>query len=120
MSLTKALTSSECEEIESIDDQVKYSELHKQSVGARAFHYKLNEKSAKSKLIKGAKRIPFLVQDNLTSSNLIFSVGAWRNAVLTAVSYWNEVKGTKSCKIGDYCVKVAGVKAGSDVSENII
>ena len=30
------------------------------------------------------------------------------------------MKGTKSCKIGEYCVKVAGVKAGIDASGNTV
>ena len=42
-------------------------------------------------------------------------MGAWKNAVLPAVSYWKEV-GPKSCKVGDYTIKVGGVKAGVDAS----
>ena len=116
MSIQKALNVSTSEESAPIEEHVKNINLYKPSEGTRAFEYLLNEKSAKAKLIKGAKRIPFDVEDNSSSSNLIFSVGSWKNAVLPSVSYWKEVKGNKSCIVGDYTVRVAGVKVGVDKS----
>ena len=100
-----------------LDEQVQRSDHFPLSENSRAFEYKLNEKSAKSKLIKGAKRIPLELEENSNSSNLVFSVGAWKNVVLPAISYWKDV-GMGSCKVGDKIVKVGGVKAGVDTSGN--
>ena len=38
----------------------------------KQFEYELNVKSTKQKLIKGAKRNPFEIVENLNSSNLVF------------------------------------------------
>ena len=81
---------------------------------SRFYDYELNEKTAKNKLIKAAKRPPLEIEENSTSSNMIFSAGAWHKAVLPAVKYWNDVKGEKSCQIGDYNVRVGGVKPGKE------
>ena len=48
----------------------------------KQFEYELNVKSTKQKLIKGAKRNPFEIVENLNSSNLVFSVGAWHQFVI--------------------------------------
>ena len=95
------LEDSRNDDIVSIEEQVTQSDLFKQSEGLRAFEYKLNEKNAKSKLRKGTKRIPFLLEENSSSSNLIFSVGAWKNCVLPAVGYWKAEQNNKKCKIND-------------------
>jgi hypothetical protein len=42
-----------------IEEYVKESDLCRLSEGNREFEYKLNKKAAKSKLLKGTKRIPF-------------------------------------------------------------
>ena len=121
MSIMKALDVDSSGDNASIEEHVKHSDLYILSEGTRAFEYQLNEKSAKAKLIKNAKRIPLEIEDNSTSSNLIFCVGSWKNAVIPAVSYWKEVKGTKSCKVGDYTIKVAGVKVGTDkIGMNVV
>ena len=83
----------------------------------RAFEYVLSDKAAKGKLIKAAKRTtPFIVEENTSSSNLVFSAGAWQNAVGPAVKYWNQVEGDKTCKIGEYEVTIGGIKAGLEKS----
>ena len=85
----------------SIEEHVKDSDLCIIPETIREFEYKLNEKSAKAKLVKNAKRAPIEIEDNSTSSNLKFSVGAWKNVVMPAIYYWKDVGGTKSCKVGD-------------------
>ena len=75
-------------DIMTIDDQVKNSVYHNDSV---TFDYELNDKAAKAKLVKGSKRIPFEVEKNSSSCTMIFSVGAWLVAVLPAIRYWNEI-----------------------------
>ena len=68
----------------------------------------------KSKLMKGAKKIPFQVDENSTSSNLIFSTGSWHNVVLPSIKYWKEIKSDQECRIGEYVVRVGGTKSGKD------
>ena len=48
-------------EMHSMEAFVRISELMKDGENCRAFNYKLNDRAAKNKLIKGAKRIPFEV-----------------------------------------------------------
>ena len=92
---------------QSIEQYVKNSELDRNVI---AFDYTLNDKAAKAKLIKAAQRQPIEIEENSTSSNLIFSAGAWIHVVLPAVKYWSEVEESKRCKIGDYEIEIAGVK----------
>ena len=99
--------------IVTIDDQVRSSVYHNDSV---TFNYELNDKSAKAKLVKGSKRTPFEFEKKSTSFTLVFSVGAWLADVLPAVRYWNEIKGDKTCEVGDKVIKVSGIKSGKDVN----
>ena len=99
--------------IDTIDDQVKASAYHNDSV---TFDYEINDKAAKAKLVKGAKRIPFEIEENSISMNIIFSVGAWLTTVLPAIRYWNEIKSDKTCKVGDISIKIGGIKAGKDIN----
>ena len=94
-------------EYTSVDMFVRDSETVERRKIARKFEYALDEKAAKAKLIKGAKRSP--------SSNLIFSPGSWNSVVLPTLGYWDEVKGNKTCKIDDLTVKIADLKTGKDV-----
>ena len=99
-----------------IVDLVKDSEIAKQTDVKRTFEYNLSDKAAKAKLIKGARRKPFDVVENSSSSNLIFSPGAWNHVVLAAVGYWDQVKGEKTCKIGDTVMKIASIDFGKEAS----
>ena len=108
MTLRKPISPSD---IVSIDEQIKGSDYHNDSV---TFNYELNEKAARSKLVKGSKRIPFEVEENSTSMNLLFSVGAWLTSVLPAVRYWDEIKEDKVCKVDDIIIKVGGIKSVND------
>ena len=96
-----------------IEEQVKASEIYKDSI---KFDYKLNDKAAKSKLVKGAKRIAFEIHDNSNSMNLDFSSGSWQVVVLPSMQYWKQVKGDLTCKVGDLTIKVGGIKSGEDIS----
>ena len=84
------------------------------------FDYKLNEKSAKNKLVKVAKKIPFEIQENTSSSNLVFSAGAWKVAVIPAIQYWNQIKGEQTCKVGDVLINVSGIRSDKDSIGNTI
>ena len=81
----------------------------------RAFSYNLNMKSAKNKLVKSAKRIPFEVESNSTSSNMIFSLGAWYSAVIPAIAYWDQVKSDMVCKVADSKIRILGFRSGTDI-----
>ena len=99
---------------ENISDLVKNSEISKHNEVKRTFEYQINDKAAKAKLVKGAKRIPFAVVENSSSSNLEFSLGAWHDVVLPSIRYWDQVKGEKSCQIGPLNVHIASVDLGKD------
>ena len=107
----KAIDATSSEEIVTIEEHVKSSELLKIVDSAHIFNYELNDKATRNKLVKAAKRPPLEVEENSTSSNLIFSAGAWYHGVLPAIQYWNDVKGEKTCQIEDYTVKIGGVKS---------
>ena len=72
------------------------------------------------KLAKGAKRKTFDLEENTGSSNLVFSTGAWFRTVMPAVRYWIEVQNNKACKVGDYVIKIGGIKAGKENGNNHI
>ena len=86
-------------EARSLVDLVKESEQKIPSDVERAHEYKLNDKTAKAKIIKGAKRIPIELVENVGSSTLNFSVGAWNHVVLPSVRYWDSIKGEKTCRV---------------------
>ena len=113
MTSVNALIASENMDDVTIDEQVKASEYHNDSI---TFDYELSNKGAKSKLLKGSKRMPLKIEENSTSSNLVFSVGAWLTTVLPAVRYWNEIEYQKTCTAGDITIKVMGIKSGKDVN----
>ena len=75
MSLKKLIDASVKDHI-SIEEHVEESDLCKLPDSSREFEYKLNDKATKAKLVKNAKRIPLEIEDNTSSSNLKFSVGA--------------------------------------------
>ena len=59
------------------------------------------------------------VQNNSTSTTLIFSAGSWQAAILPSVAFWNQVKGDQTCKVGDVMINVGGLKSGKDASGRI-
>ena len=101
-------------EITSLETLIKESELIITKDDERAFDYNLNEKTAKNKLMKGAKRTAFEIVKNSSSSNLIFNLGTWANVVLPLIRYWNGVKG-ECCKVGETVIKIADVKSGKNI-----
>ena len=103
-------------EMPSIEDIVKESEVMSYSENKRTFKYELNAKSATAKLIKGAKRIPFEVIEKASSSNLVFSTGAWNHVVQPSVGYFDKVKGDKKCTVGNITVSIASVKTGKEIN----
>ena len=101
----KTISAPSNEAIITIDDHVRGSDIFKQSEGSRTFEYKLDDKAAKAKLIKAAKRAsPFMVEVSSTSCNLVFNAGAWHTVALPSIGYWNEVKDDQTCKINEYTV----------------
>ena len=100
---------------ESLTDLVKNSDVVEHNVDSQSVHkYKLNDKAAKGKLIKGAKREPFEVIKKSLSSNLDFSLVAWNYVVLPTVMYWNQVKDDRTCKVDDTSIKIVSVELGKE------
>ena len=99
-----------------MEEYIKGIEMKKDSNTTITFNYELNDKTTKSKLLKAAQRTPLQIEENSTSCNLIFSAGAWVHEVLPAVQYWEQVQGDRACRIGDYEVRVSGVRAGKEGS----
>ena len=90
-----------------IDDFAEDYNLVKYCEKDREFDYKLNDKAAKAKLVKGAKRIPFDVVTNTVSTNLVFSLGAWYKIVMPFVLFLGETKeGHKNSKVKDTDVTI--------------
>ena len=85
-------------ELNGVDAIVRDSETQI-NLEKRQFDYKMNDKNAKAKLLKAARRKPFEVVRNTGSTNLIFNVGSWNNIVLPSIRYWNTVKGEQTCKV---------------------
>ena len=105
-------------ELSNIKNVVTDSELVEHKEVTRKFTYKLNEKATRNKLIKGARRIPFDVVENSSSINLLFNLGSWSEIVMPSILYWEKVKETKTCRIGDKVVKIIDVKAGKEVTRS--
>ena len=103
-------------EMTSVENLVKDSETVTCRDTPRKFEYKMNDKAAKGKLLKGAKRNPFEVVENSSSSNLVFNPGSWNYVVLPSIRYWYEVKGSKTCRIGELIVKMEDIYDHKNVS----
>ena len=114
MSTMKAL------DFKSVQELIKDSEVVIPNEKKRSFEYNLNDKAAKSKLLKGAKRKPFEIKENTASCNLVFSIGTWHNVVLPSIKYWDSIKGEKTCDTGIISVRVASVSACEDASKKHI
>ena len=99
MNMTKALNAPINQEVVTVDEHVRQSEVFRNQSTSRTFDYELNDKAAKAKLLKATKRIPLEIEENTTSSNLMFSSGGWYHVVLPSMKYFSDVKGEKSCKI---------------------
>ena len=100
-----------------ISDHIRSSDTFKQIEGQRAFEYSLSDKTARNKLMKAAKRDELMkIEENSSSSNLVFSAGAWHTVVLPTLRYWNEIKDDKACNIGDYTIKIGGITGGVDAN----
>ena len=101
-------------DVVTLEEHIKSTNLEKGLRPTITFDYAINEKVAKNKIVKAAKRVPMEIEENSTSCNMIFSAGAWVHEVLPAVEYWEQVKGDLTCKIGDYEVKVGGIRTGKE------
>ena len=101
-------------DVMTMEEYIKVSNIEKGARPSITFNYELNEKSSKSKIMKAAKREPIEIEENSTSCNLIFSAGAWVHEVLSAVEYWESVKGDLTCRIGEYEVKIGGIRTGKE------
>ena len=98
----------------STNDHIRSGDLIDPLDGERMFEYKLNDKAAKAKLVKSAKRQPYLLEENSTSSNLIFSVGSWKNVFLPAIREWSVVKDDQTCHVGAHTITIGSVKQGKE------
>ena len=105
-------------EYTSVEELVNDSEIAQKSDKPRNFQYELNQKQAKAKLIKGAKRMAFEVESKRNSIHLIFNLGSWSTIVLPAIQYWKKIKDEGTCKIGSSIIRVASVKSGIEAGGN--
>ena len=112
----KTLCAPTSQNIVTIEEHIKKSEVFISNGSVIKFDYILSDKASKSKLLKAAKRIPIAVEENSTSKNLIFSAGAWYHTVLPSIKYFEDVhQDARECLIGDdYTIKVGGVKLGKE------
>ena len=99
-----------------VKEHVQESEIAAYEDINRQFNYKLDEKATKAKMVKSANRIPFEVVEHTSSANLVFNLGSWNYVVLPTVRYWSEVKGNKTCDVGENTVTIADVKTGKDIT----
>ena len=114
--VNKELNAPVNKEIVTFEEHVRSSDIHKGSNPCTKFDYQLNDKATKSKLLKAAKRVPLEIEEYSTSSTLSFCAGSWFHDVLPSAEYWKEVKGDKTCKIGDYEIKIGGIKPGKEIN----
>ena len=107
-------------EVVTLNEHDQDSVLHKDTNLCVRFNYELNDKASKAKILKAASRPPVELEENSTSSNLVFSAGAWFHVVLPSVQYWTEVQGEQTCKIGEYEIKIGGVKPGRENNDKVV
>ena len=112
----KSLTGS-INEVETIEEHIRSSEILKNSKASTRLDFEMNDKAASSKLVKAAKRMPIEIEENSTSTNLTFSAGAWYSVVQPSIVYWNNVNEEKTCKIGDYIIKVGGIETRKEMKD---
>ena len=98
-----------------VEDALKESEVAYEEDVERTFNYVANEKNMRSKLTKGAKRDPIQIKDNSSSTNIIFSLGAWCHIVLPLIKHWKSIIGSK-IEADRNTIKVADVKTGKDMT----
>ena len=80
----------------------------------RAFSYELNEKRAKNKLLKGAKREKHLdVETKSTCVNMRFSDGSYHEVVLPFLREWHK-QVEKPFRMMDFDIKIVESDAGVD------
>ena len=106
---------------ESIMDLVKRSDIVQPIAEDKVHQYKLNDKAAKAKLVKGANRSPFDVVKKSLSSILEFSLGAWNFVVLPSVRYRHQVsEEDKTCKVASMEIKILSVELGREAGGKYI
>ena len=83
----------------------------------RVFDYAINNKRAKSKLLKGAKRGKHLVVESKAGCvNLIFSDGSYFQTVLPLLRLWHSQPNQKFL-INETEVEVVEIDSGKDINQ---
>ena len=95
-------------------DIFEYTEEFENKNG-RVFNHVLNDKRAKAKLLKGAKRENLNVEVRPGCFNLRFNGGAYFQIVLPLLREWKQ-KCNETFIINDVKVKIVEVNAGTDNS----
>ena len=109
-----SLTLDQISQFDCVNDLVEHSETY---VGSpRGFNYNLNDKNAKSKLIKNCNRVPFETEEKSSCINLIFNVGAWLHVVHPMIQFMKQNMNNKTCQVGSSIIKIASIKTGSEVT----
>ena len=102
--------SDNCEELEVIQSNL----TNPGKGGRRTFKYSLNEKRAKGKLLKGAKRAIHLnVEIKTGCANMRFSDGSFHEVVLPLLREWHT-KLKDSIKINGFDLKIEEVHNGTE------
>ena len=104
-----------CIEFKDVDSVVKDSEIVEYNDIKRNFKYKLNDKLAKAKMMKGAKRVPYDVEYNSSSCNFMFNLGSWVHVVLPTLVYWRNMKAEKTFKIEETSIRILDIKEGKEI-----
>ena len=98
------------------DNDIELNNLLRRRRG-RTFDYDLNEKRAKAKLLKGAKRAKHLnVEIKSGCVNMRFSDGAYFEVVLPLLREWHK-REAESFVVNDLTIKVDEIDAGIDKTD---
>ena len=107
------------EEISQLKTHImKYHKDNKRN--GRAFNYVLNDKKAKAKLLRGAKRTnPLVVEVKSGCVNMRFNDGSYFTVVLPLLRKWHE-QVSKPFKLNDIVIEVEEADPGVESSEKHI
>ena len=99
--------------------QINSKEVIQSATNDRNFNYRLDEKSVRLKLLKGAKRIPIEIENKKTCSNINLSDGTMHLVVkpwMETLAEYNKSDGVFKFENED--VRVASYKPGYDKDGN--
>ena len=96
-----------------LENHVKGSQHQIKSGLNRKFSYKLNQKNAQKKFLRGAEKNPFLKEHKSTCAVLNFNDGSYFHSVLPLIEDWKRVSGDV-VQFDDLDIHVNEVKDGKE------